>query len=344
MAQKKRVKKTAKRTSVLKNKVVLITGGTGSFGKAFIKKLLSDNEVRAIRVYSRDELKQWEMSREFNTHPKLRFLIGDVRDAGRLRRATEGVDVIIHAAALKHVPACEYNPVDAVRTNIDGAINVINAALDNNVERVIGLSTDKAVSPVNIYGATKLGAERLIIQSNSYRGNLRNTRFSVVRYGNVLGSRGSVIPLFRQQRESGEVTVTNEHMTRFWITLPQAVQFVLSSLEEMQGGEIFVPKMPSALITDLAEVLAPGAKQRVIGTRPGEKLHEYLLAAEDSQLTYDAGDHYIILSASRAWGHDDSIYKRLKKVPEGFAYNSKDNEWYLSQKDIKDLLDSNHLS
>lgn len=342
----KQSQKTAqnKGSSPLKSKVILVTGGTGSFGKAFVKEVLASHDPAVIRIYSRDELKQWEMAREFRHDKRLRFLIGDVRDAARLKRAIEGVDIVIHAAALKHVPACEYNPVDAVRTNVDGAINVINAALDNNVEKVVALSTDKAVSPVNMYGATKLCAERLIIQSNSYRGTLRKTAFSVVRYGNVVGSRGSVIPLFREQRGQGEVTITDKRMTRFWITLPQAITFVISSLALMKGGEIFVPKIPTARITDLATVIASRAKQRMIGIRPGEKLHEHLMTVEEGPLALDTGDKYIILSASPAWGYDEKLYRNMKKVPSNFHYNSRDNKKYLSRTAIAKLLKENNLA
>jgi UDP-N-acetylglucosamine 4,6-dehydratase len=326
--------------SIFKDKVILITGGTGSFGKACVKKLLESHSPAAIRIFSRDELKQWEMAREFDNHPKLRFLIGDVRDAGRLRRAFEGVDYVIHAAALKHVPACEYNPVEAVRTNVDGAINVINAALDTNVKKVIALSTDKAVNPVNIYGATKLASDRLFIQSNSYSGQTHPTRFSAVRYGNVMGSRGSVIPLFRKQAESGVLTITDPRMTRFWITLPQAVDFVLTSFEIMQGGEIFVPKIPSMKITDLAKVIAPKAKLKVVGIRPGEKLHESLTTQEESATIREMKDRYIVLSPSREWPVDESFYNRYKKVKEGFEYNSLDNKDYMSLKEMSAMLDS----
>ena len=323
--------------SIFKGKIILITGGTGSFGKACVKRLLEAHDPAAIRIYSRDELKQWEMAREFND-PRVRFFIGDVRDAGRLKRAFEGVDYVIHAAALKHVPACEYNPVEAVRTNVDGAINVINAALDTNVKKVIALSTDKAVNPVNIYGATKLCSDRLFVQSNSYAGPVRQTRFSVVRYGNVMASRGSVIPLFRKQAESGVLTITDARMTRFWITLPHAVDFVLSSFEMMQGGEIFVPKIPSMKITDLAKTVAPKAKIKVIGIRPGEKLHESLTTVEESPLIREMKDRYIVLSHSREWEVDESIYTRYKKVKEGFEYNSYNNKDYLSQKKMTALL------
>jgi len=325
--------------SAFKDKVILITGGTGSFGKACVKKLLEVHDTASIRIYSRDELKQWEMAREFGNHPKLRFLIGDVRDVGRLKRAFEGVDYVIHAAALKHVPACEYNPVEAVRTNVDGAVNVINAALDTNVKKVIALSTDKAVNPVNIYGATKLTSDRLFIQSNSYSGHLHPTRFSVVRYGNVMASRGSVIPLFRAQAATGTLTVTDARMTRFWITLPHAVDFVLSSFELMQGGEIFVPKIPSMKITDLAKTLAPKAKIKVIGIRPGEKLHESLTTKEESLLIREMKDRYIVLSPSREWPVDESLYARYKKVKDGFEYDSYSNPKYLTQKEMRAMLD-----
>lgn len=323
---------------MLKGKTVFITGGTGSFGKACVKKLLDEHNPKAVRIFSRDELKQWEMQRHFNDD-RLRFLIGDVRDGERVRRATEGVDIIIHAAAMKQVPACEYNPIEAVKTNIEGAVNVINAALDNSVPRVIALSTDKAVSPVNIYGATKLAAERLFIQSNSYRGLKRDTRFSVVRYGNVMASRGSVIPLFKKQKEAGELTITDEHMTRFWITLPQSVDFVLSSLEMMQGGELFVPKIPTMKIIDLAKTVAPAATCRVVGIRPGEKLHECLVTKEEGRLAYELKDRYIILSASPAgWVNDPKKYKGAKRLVENFEYHSHTNDEQLSIPQMKKLL------
>lgn len=326
----------------LKNKTILLTGGTGSFGKACVKKLLNEHDPRAIRIYSRDELKQWEMEKEFKSE-KLRFLIGDVRDGERLRRACEGVDVIIHAAALKQVPACEYNPMEAVKTNINGAMNVINAALDNNVEKVVALSTDKAANPVNIYGATKLASDRLFIQSNAYRGPMRDTQFAVVRYGNVMGSRGSIIPVFRDQRETGVVTITDKRMTRFWITLPQAVDFVISSLSLMQGGELFVPKIPSMKITDLATVMAPKAKQKIIGIRPGEKLHELMIPAGEARKGFEMKDRYIVLSQSAEWFNDPSRYPGAKKMKEDFEYNSKDNK-YLTHAEMQALLEQLDLA
>lgn len=303
-----------------------------------MKTLLEKHNPKAIRIYSRDELKQWEMSRKFNSD-KLRFLIGDVRDYERLRRATEGVDVIIHAAALKQVPAAEYNPMEAVKTNIGGAMNVINAALDNNVPRVIALSTDKAAAPVNTYGATKLVADRLFIQSNAYRGPKRDTRFSVVRYGNVLASRGSVIPLFRAQQASGELTVTHPEMTRFWISLPQSVDFVLTSLAIMQGGEMFVPKIPSMKIMDLAKVMAPGATCRIVGIRPGEKIHECLITKEEGRHAYEMKDRYVVLSASPiGWDNDLRKYKGVKKMKGEFEYHSHTNKHFLDHHSMRRLL------
>ncbi len=325
--------------SIVDGKTILITGGTGSFGKACVKKLLDEHKPKRIRIFSRDELKQWDMRRGFGDHPSLRFLIGDVRDAERVKRATEGVDIIIHAAALKQVPACEYNPMEAVKTNVNGAMNVINAALDNNVPRVIALSTDKAAAPVNTYGATKLCSDRLFIQSNSYRGPTRDTKFGVVRYGNVMGSRGSVIPLFHKQKEKGELTITDERMTRFWITLPQAVDFVLSSLEMMQGGELFVPKIPTMKVMDLAKTIAPEASCRIVGIRPGEKLHECLITGEEGRLAYELKDRYVVLSASSTgWDNDPKKYKGAKKLKEGFEYHSHTNDEFLSSAQMRALL------
>ncbi len=326
--------------SILKAKTVLITGGTGSFGRPCTRTLLEKHDPKAIRIFSRDELKQWEMRRDFKDHPKLRFLIGDVRDKDRVKRAMEGVDFVIHAAALKQVPACEYNPMEAIKTNVNGAMNVIDAALDNDVPRVIALSTDKAASPVNLYGATKLCSDRLFIQSNAYRGPKRKTMFSVVRYGNVMGSRGSVIPLFRKQKENGEITITDERMTRFWLTLPQAVDFVLSTFEIMHGGELFVPKIPSMKIVDLAKVIAPDASCRIVGIRPGEKLHECLITKEEGRLAYDLKDRYVVLSQSLDEHNDPKHYKKgAQKLKDGFEYHSHTNEKILSKSDMKDLLD-----
>ena len=324
--------------SIINGKTILITGGTGSFGKVCVKTLLEKHNPKTVRIYSRDELKQWEMEKKFKSD-KLRFFIGDVRDYERLKRACEGVDVIIHAAALKQVPAAEYNPMEAVKTNIGGAMNVINAALDNNIPRVIALSTDKAAAPVNTYGATKLVSDKLFIQSNAYRGPNRDTRFSVVRYGNVIASRGSVIPLFRVQRATGELTITHPEMTRFWITLPQSVEFVLSSIEIMQGGEMFVPKIPSMKIMDLAKVMAPEASCRIVGIRPGEKLHECLITKEEGRHTYEMKDRYVVLAASPiGWDNNIKKYRGAKKMKGDFEYHSHTNEDYLDDKRMRKLL------
>ncbi len=330
--------------AIVDGKTILITGGTGSFGKACVKRLLEEHKPKVIRVFSRDELKQWEMRREFNDDPRLRFLIGDVRDAVRVKRATENVDILIHAAAMKQVPACEYNPMEAIKTNVDGAMNVINACLDNDVPKVIALSTDKAASPVNLYGATKLCSDRLFIQSNAYRGLKRKTKFSVVRYGNVMGSRGSVIPLFRKQKEHGELTITHKDMTRFWITLPQAVDLVLSSLDIMQGGEMFVPKIPSMRVVDLAKTIAPEATCRIVGIRPGEKLHECLITREEGRLAYEMKDRYVILSPSlEDMQYDVKKYKGAKRLSEGFEYHSHTNRHILTAKDMGALLTKHAL-
>lgn len=279
---------------------VLITGGTGSFGRKCVEILLRERSPRRLIVFSRDELKQHEMRLAGYDHPNLRYFIGDVRDVDRLRRAMRGVDVVIHAAALKQVPACEYNPFEAIQTNVLGARNVIEASLDAGVQRVVALSTDKAVNPVNLYGATKLCAEKLFIQSNSYSGS-GGTRLSCVRYGNVVGSRGSVIPLFLEQRRNGYVTITDPRMTRFWITLEQGVRFVIRCVEEMHGGEVFVPKIPSMTIVDLAEVIAPGCRVEWIGVRPGEKLHEVLVSDDEARTTIELDDMFVIQPAHPWW-------------------------------------------
>lgn len=272
---------------------ILLTGGTGSFGKAFVRRLLDSGEDLTVRIYSRDELKQVEMAREFGDDARLRFCIGDVRDRSRLDRAMQGIDVVVHAAAMKQVPVCEYNPAEAVRTNVEGAQNILDAAIDAGVARTVALSTDKAVNPVNLYGATKLCAEKLFVHGNNYDGS-RRSRFACVRYGNVMGSRGSVIPLFRKQAPTGVLTLTDRRMTRFWISLDQAVDLVLQSLEQMEGGEIFIPKIPSMRITDLARAIAPSARWKEVGIRPGEKLHEILLTAEEARMASEFSTHYVI--------------------------------------------------
>lgn len=319
---------------ILNNKTILVTGGTGSFGKAFVRAVLDNYNPKAIRIYSRGELKQVEMEREFNSK-KLRFLIGDIRDKNRLQRAMNGVDIVIHAAALKHVPVCEYNPIEAVRTNIDGTANVIDAAIDNNVEKVVALSTDKAVHPVNLYGATKLVAEKLITQANAYSGG--KVKFSCVRYGNVMGSRGSVVPLFKKQASSGLFTITDNNMTRFWITLDNAVKMVLNALSFMSGGEIFVPKLPSAKIVDIADVISPDSEIKIIGIRPGEKLHETLITSEEAGHTKEFEDYFLIEPEFKFWDKTDHT-KSGKSIEYSFVYSSDKNSWWLTKDEIKNLL------
>lgn len=316
---------------------ILVTGGTGSFGQKFVEIVLRNYHPRRLIVFSRDELKQHEMRQIFGDQPgsPLRYFIGDVRDKERLMRAFAGVDIVIHAAALKQVPACEYNPFEAVKTNILGAQNIIEAAIDKGVRKVIAISTDKAVNPVNLYGATKLCAEKMFIQANSYSG-ADGTRFSVCRYGNVVGSRGSVIPLFVQQREKGVITITDRRMTRFWLTLDQGVKFVLKCLKEMQGGEIFVPKIPSMNIMDLAEAVAPGCRYDFIGIRPGEKLHEVLISREEAYHTLDVGDMYVILPLYAWW--QTKNWSQGKPLPDGFYYGSDNNDRWLSVDQLRQLL------
>jgi UDP-N-acetylglucosamine 4,6-dehydratase len=320
--------------NVFGGRTILITGGTGSFGQHFTRALLSRWDPAAIRILSRDELKQSEMARKINDD-RLRFLIGDVRDRDRLRRAVEGVDVVVHAAALKQVPACEYNPFEAVRTNILGAQNVAEACIDAGVPRALALSTDKAVSPANLYGATKLCAERLFIQANVYAA-ANTTRLSCVRYGNVVGSRGSVIPLFLDQASSGELTVTDERMTRFWITLDQAVQFVADCVARMEGGELFIPKIPSMRVLDLAEAVAPGLPIRYTGIRPGEKLHESLITPEEARHTLDAGWCYVVEPEHPFWGGRGVA--DATPVSEDFVYTSDRNAEWLDVDALRSLL------
>ena len=316
------------------NQTILITGGTGSLGKHLCKILLEKYHPRAIRVYSRDELKQHEMRQVFG-EDVIRYFIGDVRDGNRLKRAMEGADIVIHTAALKQVPACEYNPLEAVRTNVIGTENVINAAIDNGVKKVVSISTDKAVNPVNLYGATKLCAEKIVIQGNSYAGS-RNTRFSCVRYGNVIGSRGSVVPLFSEQKKTGKITITDDRMTRFWITLDQAVELVVKAITHMQGGEIFVPKIPSMRITDLAKAIAPECEIDIIGIRPGEKLHEVLLMEEEGKNTVIYEGMYVIMPNYSWWQRQN--YMNGDPLPDGFSYASNLNDEWLSIDDLSKLI------
>jgi UDP-N-acetylglucosamine 4,6-dehydratase len=322
------------------NLTVLVTGGTGSFGKKFIQVMLGEYHPKKLIIFSRDELKQHEMRLAGFDHDSLRYFIGDVRDRERLKRAMKGVDIVVHAAALKQVPACEYNPIEAVATNIDGAKNVIDAALDADVKKVLGLSTDKAVNPVNLYGATKLVAENLLVQANSYRGE-GPTRFSCVRYGNVVGSRGSVIPLFRAQRSKGSVTVTDARMTRFWITLDQGVRFVIGCLEQMHGGEVFVPKIPSMNIMDLAAAIAPGCRVEEIGIRPGEKLHEVLLSDDEGRQAVELDTMFVIRPAYPWWAQQNWAGGRA--LPDGYRYTSDGNRDWLSLDELRGLAEEKAL-
>ena len=317
---------------VLKGKIILVTGGTGSFGNEFTNIVLKEHDPEAIRIFSRGEKKQLDMMTRFNDS-RLRFFIGDVRDKDRLHRAITGVDIVVHAAALKQVPACEYNPIEAVRTNVDGAINVIDAAIDNGVDRVMAISTDKAVHPVNLYGATKMTAEKLFIQGNSYSGRTK-TKFSCVRYGNVIGSRGSVIPLFIEQRKTGTITITDEKMTRFWITLEEGARFVINCINRMKGGEIFIPKISSMKITDLADAIAPNAKKKVVGIRPGEKIHEILLTEDEAKHSREFNDSFVIEPEHPFWNSKNLM--EGKKLPQGFRYTSENNNnWLTRDKLIK---------
>ena len=324
----------------LDRKTILITGGTGSFGQQCVETILKTSHPQAIRIYSRDELKQQQMQSRFPDAP-LRFLIGDVRDKERLTRAMEGVDLVVHTAALKQVPACEYNPFEAVKTNIVGAANVIDAAIDCGVQRVLALSTDKAVNPVNLYGATKLCAEKLFVQGNAYAG-LTGTRFSCARYGNVVASRGSVIPLFLQQRANGSIPVTDRRMTRFWITLDQGVAFVWRCLEMMHGGEIFVPKIPSMSIMDLAEALAPECEVTFTGIRPGEKLHEVLIAPDEAWHTLEFPEMFVIQPTHPWW--DRGTWEGGKPLPDGFAYSSQTNPEKLTVETLREMTGGLDLS
>lgn len=320
---------------VLDNKTVLVTGGTGSFGKKFIRKVLNEN-VKKVIVFSRDELKQYEMKQEFKDE-RIRFFIGDVRDKERLYRAFDDVDIVIHAAAMKHVDACEYNPFEAVKTNIHGAQNIIEAAIDRGVERVIALSTDKACSPVNLYGATKLASDKLFVAANAYVGE-KKTRFAVVRYGNVVGSRGSVVPFFKKIKDTGKLPITDERMTRFWITLDQGVQFVLDNLERMYGGEIFVPKIPSMKVIDLAKAIAPECEIEIIGIRPGEKLHEAMIMEDDARHTVEFDNYYVIQPEFPFWSPE--FINDGNKLPEGFEYTSDKNEEWLTILELKELAEN----
>lgn len=315
---------------------VLITGGTGSLGKALTRELLDRHDVRRLVIFSRDELKQLEARRMFNDDPRIRWFIGDIRDRNRLTRAFHGVDYVIHAAALKQVDTAEYNPFEFVNTNIIGSQNVIDAAIDAGVKKVVALSTDKASSPVNLYGATKLSADRLFISGNHYAASY-DTRFSVVRYGNVMGSRGSIVPIWRKLAEQGKsLPLTDKRMTRFWITLQQAVDFVLDSFGVMQGGELYVPRIPSVKIVDLAEAIAPGAAMHEIGIRPGEKLHEEMIAPDDSRRTLQLDSRYMVMPHLGGWGYKEPADGAL--VPDGFSYQSHTNAEWLGVEELREML------
>lgn len=324
------------------DKAILITGGTGSFGKQCVETLLNHHQPKKIIVYSRDELKQYEMAQKFDS-PIMRYFIGDVRDEQRLGMAMREVDYVIHAAALKHIPVAEYNPMECIKTNINGADNVINVALEQGVEKVIALSTDKAVNPINLYGATKLAADKLFVAANNIVGD-RRTRFSVVRYGNVLGSRGSVVPFFQQLIQEGatEIPITDPRMTRFWITLNQGIDFVLKNFTRMQGGEIFVPKIPSMTMTDMAEALAPGVPHKIVGIRPGEKLHEVMCPVESSHLTLEFDDHYVIkptIEYSYSLDYtNNALGEQGIPVAPDFVYSSDVNQEWLTAPQLLDLL------
>lgn len=327
---------------MLNNASILITGGTGSFGHAFIPMTLSRYNPRKIIVLSRDEMKQWEMAKCYKDDPRIRFFIGDVRDKERLHRALHDVDYVVHAAATKIVPTAEYNPFECIKTNINGAMNLIDACIDQGVKRVVALSTDKASSPINLYGATKLASDKLFIASNSSYASGHDTRFAVVRYGNVMGSRGSVIPFFMSIRDTGVLPITDPRMTRFMITLEQGVDLVWHAFNDMIGGEIYVKKIPSMKVTDIARVIAPDARHEMVGIRPGEKLHEQMIGAEDSYFTYEYPEHYKILPQINDWAQDGERIKNGTKVPEGFVYASDSNTSWMTEGELTAWIEAKH--
>lgn len=325
---------------MLSNQTILVTGGTGSFGHTFIPMTLEKYNPKKIIIFSRDEMKQWDMAKKFEGDPRVRFFIGDVRDKDRLYRALDGVDYVVHAAATKIVPTAEYNPFECIKTNVDGAMNLIDACIDKGVKRVVALSTDKASSPINLYGATKLASDKLFVASNSYAGG-HDTRFAVVRYGNVMGSRGSVIPFFMSIKDRGVLPITDERMTRFMISLEEGVELVWHAFDDMEGGEIYVKKIPSMKVSDLARVVAPNAKQEVIGIRPGEKLHEQMISSEDAYYTYEYPEHFKILPTINNWATCPERIKDGKKVPEGFVYSSDNNAEWMTDAQLQDWIDAN---
>ncbi len=325
---------------MLNNSTILITGGTGSFGNTFIPMTLAKYSPKKIIIFSRDEMKQWEMAKKFNNDKRLRFFIGDVRDRDRLYRALDGVDYVVHAAATKIVPTAEYNPFECIKTNINGAMNVVDACIDHSIKGCVALSTDKASAPANLYGATKLCSDKMFVAGNAYSGE-HGTKFSVVRYGNVMGSRGSVIPFFESIKHTGVLPITDDRMTRFMISLEQAVDLVWHAFEDMTGGEIYVKKIPSMKVSDIARIMAPSAKQSIIGIRPGEKLHEQMIGAEDSYYTYEYDEHFKILPAINGWSTDKKRIKNGKLVPEGFSYTSDNNKKWMTDAELQNWLAEN---
>ena len=324
---------------MLTNKTILVTGGTGSFGNTFVPMTLKKYDPKKIIIYSRDEMKQWNMAKKFQGDKRVRFFIGDVRDKDRLYRALDGVDYVVHAAATKIVPTAEYNPFECIKTNVLGAMNLIDACIDSGVKRLVALSTDKASSPVNLYGATKLCSDKIFIAGNSYTGG--RTKFAVVRYGNVMGSRGSVIPFFLETAKSGKLTITDKRMTRFMISLEQGVELVWHAFDDMEGGEIYVKKIPSMNICDIATAVDPEAEQVEIGIRPGEKLHEQMIGVEDSHFTYEYPEHFKILPQICEWGSIDSMIKGGVKVPEGFSYTSDNNKEWMTIDQLRAWIEQN---
>lgn len=322
------------------NKTILITGGTGSFGNTFVPMTLAKYNPKKIIIFSRDEMKQWEMAKKFEGDPRVRFFIGDVRDKDRLYRALDGVHYVVHAAATKIVPTAEYNPFECVKTNVIGAMNLIDACIDKGIKRVVALSTDKASSPINLYGATKLASDKMFVAGNSYSG-AHDTRFAVVRYGNVMGSRGSVIPFFMSIKDKGVLPITDPRMTRFMISLEDGVELVWHAFEDMEGGEIYVKKIPSMKVTDLARVISPGAKQEIVGIRPGEKLHEQMISPEDAYYTYEYPEHFKILPVINNWSSDPARIKDGKRVAENFVYASDNNTQWMSDADLQTWIEAN---
>lgn len=325
---------------MLRNSTILVTGGTGSFGNTFLPMTLAKYNPKKIIVFSRDEMKQWDMAKKFEGDSRVRFFIGDIRDKDRLNRALDGVDYVVHAAATKIVPTAEYNPFECVKTNIMGAMNLIDVCIDKGVKRVVALSTDKASSPINLYGATKLASDKLFVAGNSYSGG-SDPRFAVVRYGNVMGSRGSVIPFFMSIKDKGVLPITDDRMTRFMISLEEGVELVWHAFEDMVGGEIYVKKIPSMKVTDLARVVAPEARQEVVGIRPGEKLHEQMISVEDAHYTYEYPEHFKILPTINGWANCPKRIKTGKKVPEGFVYASDNNSEWMSDNQLQSWITAN---